>query len=417
MKDDIYMKPLFTLLLLVALHLPTTAQRHEIFDDRISSLQVVAGDDWLNMPVITLGQQTPVVIAFDDLTHEYHRYCYKIEHCEADWTTSEELFASDWCEGFADGNTIDELEQSRNTNQLYTHYRLEIPNQKCMLKMSGNYRLTVYDANDDDRAVLTACFMVAEPLVGIGMEVVTNTDADINGRHQQVNMSVRYNQLNVTAPATQIKTVVMQNGRWDNAVVNAKPQYVMDDGLQWMHNRNYIFNGGNEYRKFEMLDVNHPTMGLERIDWDGSRYHAVIWPDEPRLSYVYDEDANGAFYLRNSDNRENDYTSEYLMVHFRLVSPRLPGNVYLNGVWTCDRLLPRYQMQWNEDEQFYEAEVWLKQGYYSYQYLWEKADGTLAPVPSEGNFFQTENLYQAFVYYRGSGERTDRLVGYAVIRK
>ncbi|WP_256850201.1 type IX secretion system plug protein domain-containing protein, partial [Pantoea sp. Fr-CA_6] len=68
---------------------------------------------------------------------------------------------------------------------------------------------------------------------------------------------------------TQIKTVVMQNGRWDNAVVNAKPQYVMDDGLQWLHNRNFIFNGGNEYRKFEMLDVNHPSMGLERIDWDG----------------------------------------------------------------------------------------------------------------------------------------------------
>ena len=136
------------------------AQRHEILDERIASLQVMAGDDWLNMPVISLGQQTPVVISFDDLTHEYHRYCYKIEHCEADWTKSEELFASDWCEGFTDGNTIDDIEQSLNTNQLYTHYRFEIPNQKCRLKMSGNYRLTVYDANAGDKAVLTACFMV-----------------------------------------------------------------------------------------------------------------------------------------------------------------------------------------------------------------------------------------------------------------
>ncbi len=412
-----YIKSIFLFLLLATLPLASMAQRHEILDERIASLQVMAGDDWLNMPVISLGQQTPVVISFDDLTHEYHRYCYKIEHCEADWTKSEELFASDWCEGFTDGNTIDDIEQSLNTNQLYTHYRFEIPNQKCRLKMSGNYRLTVYDANDGDKAVLTACFMVVEPLVGIGIEVVTNTDADINGRHQQVNMNVKYSQLNVTDPMTQIKTVVMQNGRWDNAVVNAKPQYVMDDGLQWLHNRNFIFNGGNEYRKFEMLDVNHPSMGLERIDWDGSKYHALIWPDEPRPSYVYDEDANGAFYLRNSDNHQNSYTSEYLLAHFRLMSPRIPGTIYLNGVWTYDRFQTSYQMHWNEDLKLYEADVWLKQGYYSYQYLWEQTDGSLIPVPSEGNFFQTENQYQALVYFRGSGERTDRLVGYCVVRK
>jgi hypothetical protein len=34
------------------------AQRHEILDERIASLQVMAGDDWLNMPVISLGQPT-----------------------------------------------------------------------------------------------------------------------------------------------------------------------------------------------------------------------------------------------------------------------------------------------------------------------------------------------------------------------
>ena len=56
-------------------------------------------------------------------------------------------------------------------------------------------------------------------------------------------------------------------------------------------------------------------MGLESVKWDGKDYHAYVWTDEPRNSYVYDEDADGAFYVRNSDNIENDYISEYVYVH------------------------------------------------------------------------------------------------------
>ena len=72
-------------------------------------------------------------------------------------------------------------------------------------------------------------------------------------------------------------------------------------------------------------------------------------------------------------------------------------------------------MLWNKERQQYEAIVLLKQGYYSYQYLILRADGTTAPLQSEGNFYQTRNEYQALIYYRGIGERADRLVGYAAI--
>ena len=52
------------------------------------------------MPVIALGEGVPVNIAFDDLTHEYRRYAYKVEHCNADWSTSGDLFVSDYIDGF-----------------------------------------------------------------------------------------------------------------------------------------------------------------------------------------------------------------------------------------------------------------------------------------------------------------------------
>lgn len=405
-------KAIFFLSLVFICNLNICAQRNEILDKNIASLQVVANNDWLSLPIITLNSNDFVNISFDDLTHEYHRYCYKIEHCETDWQTSSALFESDYIDGFASGNTIDDVQESTNTVQLYTHYNISFPNNKCRPKISGNYRVTIYDENDEKHVVCRAYFMIVEPSMAVQLNVTTNTDIDINGKHQQVEMAIDYGNNIVSNPQTQIKTVVMQNGRWDNAVINAHPQYIKANGLQWIHCKDFIFDGGNEYRKFETLDVTHTTMGLESINWDGHNYHAWIWTDEPRPSYIYDKDANGAFLIRNSDNIDNDVNSDYIITHFRLKTPQTPHPIYINGFFTNDRFLPQYEMKWNEKNQQYEGELLLKQGYYSYQYLMMKPEGKLKPVPSEGNFYQTENTYQALIYFKANGDRTDRLVGY-----
>ncbi len=411
-----------TLLILLSLILVknVSAQRNEIYDRGIASLQVVAGQQWLSLPIIKLGSHGPnerINISFDDLTHTYHRYVYRIEHCEADWTVSDQLFSSDYIEGFQDGNTIDDIVESINTNTLYTHYSLQIPNEQCSLKMSGNYKLTVYDENDGNRPMFTACFMVIEPAMGVALDVTTNTDIDINKAHQQVSMQVNYGGINVTDPMSQIKTVIMQNRRWDNAKVNPRPQYIMPDGLKWEHNRDLIFQAGNEYHKYEILDVDHPSMGIDRIIWDGNDYQVYPYVCTPRPNYLYDEDANGAFYIRNSDNIENDISSEYVYVHYTLKTPqRFAGDIYVNGAWTNDQFTPEYLMTYNEINKCYTATIRQKQGYYSYQYVLVDVNGVSQAVPSEGSFYQTENKYQALVYYRGRGERTDRLVGYQEVQ-
>lgn len=411
-----------TLLILLSLILVknVSAQRNEIYDRGIASLQVVAGQQWLSLPIIKLGSHGPnerINISFDDLTHTYHRYVYRIEHCEADWTVSDQLFSSDYIDGFQDGNTIDDIVESINTNTLYTHYSLQIPNEQCSLKMSGNYKLTVYDENDGNRPMFTACFMVIEPAMGVALDVTTNTDIDINKAHQQVSMQVNYGGINVTDPMSQIKTVIMQNRRWDNAKVNPRPQYIMPDGLKWEHNRDLIFQAGNEYHKYEILDVDHPSMGIDRIVWDGNDYQVYPYVCTPRPNYLYDEDANGAFYIRNSDNIENDISSEYVYVHYTLKTPqRFAGDIYVNGAWTNDQFTPEYLMTYDEINKCYTATIRQKQGYYSYQYVLVDVNGVSQAVPSEGSFYQTENKYQALVYYRGHGERTDRLVGYQEVQ-
>ena len=411
------MKKYITMLILLAFTTIVCAQKNEIYDPNISTLQVVAGDRWLSMPVIRLNQDEVINIGFDDLTHEYRRFTYTIEHCDADWTVSEGLFPSDFIEGFVEGNTIDDKEESVNTNMLYTHYALSIPNDRCRIRMGGNYRVTVYDENNDHQKIFVAHFMVLDPRMGVMMEVSSNTDIDINKSHQQVAMKLSYGSVTVTEPHEQIKSVVLQNGRWNTAVVNTPAQYIMPNGLQWLHSKELIFEAGNEYHKFEMLDPDHPSMGVDVIRWDGTDYHVYPFDCEPQNNYVYDEDANGAFYIRNSDNYENDRSSEYMLVHYLLkTNPIKDGNIYIDGRWTNEQLTPDYQMTYNEESGYYEAVIQQKLGYYNYHFIVVHDDGTIRQLPSDGNFYQTENKYQCLIYYRGKQDRTDILVGFQEVQ-
>ena len=72
-------------------------------------------------------------------------------------------------------------------------------------------------------------------------------------------------------------------------------------------------------------------------------------------------------------------------------------------------------MEYDDSDQSYNAVVMQKLGYYNYQLLLRDLDGTTHTLPEEGSFYQTENRYQALVYYRGTGERSWRLVGFKEI--
>ena len=391
--------------------LPMQMQAKSIIrSETVKTLQTVVNDDWLSPAVMRLRGDV-LHVSFDELSHDSHRYVYRLEHCEFDWTPSEGLFESDWLEGFND-NPIDDYESSLNTTVLYTHYRLQIPNERCRLKLSGNYLMHIVD-EDTDEEVATVKFRVVEPLMNVGLSVTTNTDVDVNRSHQQVSMTVNFNGVRVTRPQEEIKTLVIQNGREDNQKVDVAPNYVLPDRLRWEHNNGLIFEAGNEYHKFEILDVSHTTMGLDRLEWDGENYQAYPFTNSRRNNYVYDEDANGAFYVRNSDNVENDRTCEYVYVNYRLQPIRRyeGANIVVDGMWTNGDER-QYIMKYDEQEQCYTARVLQKQGYYSYQYLLRDLDGTPHCLPEEGSFYQTENRYQGLVYYKGIADRTWRLTGY-----
>ena len=382
----------------------------------IRSLQLSVDGDPLLPPVLTQGKHQRLTVEFDELSHDYHRLIYHVEHCNADWTPTEGLFESDFLSGFND-QPIEDYENSFNTTQLYTHYRFSLPNAETRMLLSGNYRVTVYDDDDPQTPLLQAEFCLVEPTMSIMAQLSGNTDIDFNQSHQQLSYTVCYGDNRVVDPLRELHTVGMQNRRQDTRVVDLQPNIQKATGVEFTHRRELIFPAGNEFHKFEMLDVEKPGLNIDHVRWYEPYYHVTLYADQPARNYVYDEDQDGGFVMRN-DNDEGDdaLTSEYVWVHFTLQAPRAGGagegapTLRLYGQWASTVPAEETVLAWDEAVHAYTATAYLKQGYYNYQYLWE--DGT----SPDGNFHEAENEYIILVYHRPQGGRYDRLVACRVFK-
>ena len=390
-----------------------SAQQTRSFSEQVRTVQVIVDDDPLLPPVAPLG--TTVEVAFDELSHEYTRYVYQVEFCNADWTPATEVFESDYLEGF-NGRPIEDYETSFNTTVLYTHYRVVFPNEDVRLLLPGNYRVRVYADERDaaDEPVLEACFALYQPLMNVTVQVSDNTDIDFQQRHQQVSYAVSFGGQRVVDPERELHTVVMQNRRWDTAVINLPPNIRHATGVEWNHRRDLIFDAGAEFHKFEILDVRLNGMNVDRMEWIGEQYHATLFAQSPQHNYTSDRDVNGGYVIRHTGDEDNDTQSEYLFVHFLLQMPELVGEeVFVCGQWSGGERNPECRMHYDERLRAYECGVLLKQGYYNYQFRHYDGDGRGRTLHTEGDFYQTENEYLILVYHRPQGARYDALVGTA----
>lgn len=380
--------------------------------NNIKTLQVKLDGEWGEPPVMILGGSHFIEISFDDLQHNFVRYEYNIIHCNADWTVSG-LIPSEYMDGF-NGQRIEDYIVSMNTTMEYNHYSFRIPNNDVQLKLAGNYRIDIVNDDNDDELVAQAFFSILEPRVSIRMEVSGNTDIDTWNSHQQLDFTINYLGYHVQNPIEDFYPVIMQNRRWDNRVTDIRPTYMRNGELVYTHNRQLIFEAGNEYRRFEILDEYVPTMRVFSMSYNAPYYHATLFDDNRRQRYLFDKDQDGRYWIRNGKNIENESESDYFYTHFRLVTPPIAGgDIYLNGDLTYGLLNNDNRLTYNTIDYCYEIVKPLKQGSYNYQYLF-LYDGETAgsTVPIEGSFHQTENEYWIYIYNRPFGERYDKLVGF-----
>lgn len=409
------MERIGTFVIALILSLASLAQTCNVYDSNIRSLQIKVNGSPLPPPVITLGRSGHITIGWDELSHNYHRYLYRVEHCDRNWQPSEGIFESDYLAG-SNNLPVEDYATSFNTSQLYTHYSLTLPNENTAMRLSGNYRVRIFCDDDDadhDFCVLEAQFCITEKSMGISASVSGNTDIDFQQTHQQLSIGLNYNGMQVIDPEEQLYLRVLQNRRWDNRKEGISPNIRKTTGVEYRHHRGLIFDAGNEFHRFEILNVHRSGLNVDRLRWFDPFWHTVLNENRPPNAYITDEDHNGAFVIRHEDDEDNDIMADYTFVHFTLRTTPLTrnGDVYVSGWWAMPEFADEYRMEYNEHDGVYEKAILLKQGYYDYQFI--QSDGTVGRTM--GNFYQTENEYQILLYYRPQGGRYDRLVGYTVV--
>lgn len=392
--------------------------RTQVFDKLIHSLQVHVADQLMSIPCIEAGSDQQIEISFDALSPQAVRYAYSIVHCNADWTPST-LSQIEYLDGFQ-GIPIDDFANSMTTTVEYVNYQFRLPNEEVHFKVSGNYAVRVYPEDEPDQTAFVACFSIVEPLVSISGQIRGNTDIDTNAGHQQVDFSIWQKRFPITHPQSDLKIRVTQNNRTDNVVTDLVPTLISNDQIDYTNNRKLIFEAGNEFRRMEFLSTKYNGMHVEGISFHNPYYHLDLQTDRSRqmVTYQYDQDQDGRYFIHCSGCDDPDLEADYFVVHFALASdPLPPGKLYIAGELTQQQFSEPYEMHYNPESQRYEHYLMLKQGNYNYQYLFVPDGETKGrTVLTEGDFYQTENEYTIYVYYRPIGARFDRLIGVSTLK-
>lgn len=378
--------------------------------DFIKTIQFKSNTTQGQLPILRLGE--PLVLEFDALNANEEDFYYVIEHFNYDWTPSV-LAKAEYLRGLDNQRILDYF-NSFNTYQIYSHYKLQIPNlQTRSLLKTGNYMISIYD--DYGELMFSRKFMVYEDLVNVGVKVKRSRDVRVIASKQSVDIAISTSIINFNNPLETVKTLIIQNNNLNTAITGLGPQYTLGNQLIYRYDTETAFWGGNEYLFFENKDVRAANVGVQFIDLKDI-YHNYLFTNEARKGnpYTYNPDINGNFQITAIDRTDVSIEADYTMIHFSLRHEEfLDKNVHIYGNFNAFAIEPLTQMIYNPEAGIYECMMRLKQGFYNYKYVTiDKATGALNEGDISGNYWETENNYKVLVYYRDLGARYDRLIGF-----
>ena len=363
------------------------------------------------VPIFQLGDAFQ--LQFDDLYGNDASYFYEIVHCDYNWNPSD-IQKRDYLQGF-DNQRIQESSSSFNCLQIYTHYRLPFPNSTTQLKISGNYILKIL--NEDKEVVFSRKFIVYENLVTVPIQIkrartVTNLDTKHN-----LEFTIKSNVINFQNPLKNIKTVLLQNGKFNNAISNIKPQFTIGNDLVYKYDTPTQFWAGNEFLYFDNKEIRVASNTISRVDSQKDIYSSYLFTNEARANsnYYNNEDINGNFVIRRLFAENSDVEADYAWVYFSLSAPLFrssDGAIYVTGMFNNYALTAENKMEYNPEKAIYEKAILIKQGFTNFEYLAVKPNGSIDSENAiDGNYFQTENEYTVLVYYKEDTDRFTRIIG------
>jgi hypothetical protein len=386
-----------------------------IFGQNIQSIQLFNPKTNDETPVIGFNDQ--LILKFDDLSNSNQTYRYTIKHFDRNWE-DDNLFFTEYATGNLNA-IIDQFQYSFNTTQPYTNYTLTFPNEKIKPKISGNYELIVYQ-DSADKPLFTKRFCVFENGVNLALNISRFQDTRQPQLNQRVEVQAVSNGTDLSSNLNSISLDVIQNNNFQNGVFNQRPSASLGSKVLFQQ-LNLAFPGNNEFYYFDDKIINQAFDQVANVDNKDGKNETFLFPVLAYpLNYQNQGDVNGAFYFRRSDlgtERDADKEGDYSWVYFNLNSDKTDKKIYVLGLFNDYVADDKSEMLYDATKKMYTARIYLKQGFYNYILATKDASSKLNLGEINGNFWQTENLYQAFLYYQPFGRSYDGLIGYGEYRQ
>jgi hypothetical protein len=405
------------LLLFGSFSFAQSAYDNAVYRPEIKSVEFYNSSKKASFPIIMLGSNEKVILAFDNLLGGTQSYSYTIEHCDANWNSSN-ISTAEYLKSYND-DKITDYSYSTTTVQKYTHYELKLPNDNIAPKIPGNYVLKVYEDGDQSKLILTRKLYVVRPGIGIRAEIVPSNDNSTRQTNQKINFTLDYGNLRVQNPGTDLRTLIMQNARSETTIVNTQPTYIRSTQLVFSDVSQNDFPAGNEFRHIDTRSLKIKSERIARIIRGDTSNNILLLtdPDLGQPPYSFQYDLNGSFYVLNSDGIDPRTDADYAHVYFTLSTKSSPdeGTPYVVGQFNDYKPDDNSKMHFDASTGKFVSVIFLKQGVYDYTYVWVDKAGKTDDITLEGSHYETENDYQVLVYYRPPGARWEELIGYKVL--
>lgn len=359
-------------------------------------------------PVFEISNQVGQ-LNFDDLSLANRNGLYlRVVHCQSDWTASP-LSDIEYLQDFND-IPVRDSQASMGTKVPYRHYQIQLPR----VKLAGNYLVMVYNRNKRD-TLLTQRICIYANEITVASQIRFGRNNALRASHHNLDIKLKYPSNYMINSAEDFRVYVKQNEQLPNQLPKL-PLGIIEPMSQNITFPSYeneqAIAAGNEYR---IIDLRSTQQKLNFVDhWDIKEQETLIYAmtESPQGNYAYVQrnDFNGAFVIENYENNSNQLYADYVQCVFSLKAPKQNDPIYVTGAFNQYQRTPQNELHYNETLGLYQTSIQLKQGIYNYRFETKNPSNYL-----EGNYAQTENSYEIFVYLRKPGKRYDELVGFQKI--
>jgi hypothetical protein len=409
---------LFSFISISAVSVFAQRQPDEVFNPAIKTIKLTKFGDPVSYPIINLNSTDLLELNFDDMAGGVKNYFYTYVLCNADWTPAQ-LSYFDYVKGYTQVR-ISTYRNSSIALTKYTHYQANFPDRNCMPTKSGNYLLKVFVNGDTSKLAFTKRFLVVDQKISMAAQVLQPFNQQYFMTHHRLQVQLDTKNFDIRYPQQQVRVNVLQNYRWDNNLSLSSPTFIKQDMLQYSNENEMIMSAGKEFRWLNLRSFRLLGDRVKRQENNDSSFNLFVKEDLPRLprQYFYYRDLNGLSVNETIENINPLWNADYARVHFSFKPPG--GQPYRNaqliimGELSNHGKDPDATMVFNNETGMYEASMFLKQGYYDYQYaIKQKVNGRdqFSTTLTENDTWETENTYMVLVYFRPLGGRYDELIG------